>query len=106
MSASIHRSRYRAPCDPYHIHTEPGSGGAMAPPDGSVETPESYRQEMLKRFRRDPEARQCMLIAARRFDPDPTRSPITFHGRYCDWARTLIATLHRQMADRREENAA
>ena len=106
MSATASRSRYRAPSDPYHLHTEPGTGGAMAPPHNSIECYESYRREMLWRFKRDPEARQCMLIAARRFDPDPKRSPITFHGRYCDWARELIYTLHRKMNEDRESIAA
>jgi NurA-like 5'-3' nuclease len=78
----------------------------MAPPETTQETMESYRRHIYERFKRDPEARQCMIIAARHFDPDPSRSPITFYGRYCDWARELICTLQRRIKEDAEEKAA
>lgn len=91
------------PKSPYHLQTEPGSGGMMAPCIGSVQSFEDYRHAMLDRFRRDPEARQCMLIAARRFDPCPDLSPVTFYGSYADWAKEIIARLNRQLTEQPQE---
>jgi hypothetical protein len=88
---------YRPPLDPYLIDTDPGSGGAMAPPSDWCGDFDAYRGEIRRRFRSDPEARQSMLIAARRFDPTPSLSPITFRGRYAHWARALIETAKRDL---------
>jgi hypothetical protein len=86
------------------MDTTPGSGGTMAPGPEFNGTGDQYRDVVRERFRRDPEARQCMLIAARRFDPDPERSPVAFHGRYAELARALIARLAEQLRRERTEH--
>ena len=50
-----------------------------------------------------PDARQCMLIAARRFDPCPDLSPVTFYGSFADWAKEIIARLNRQLTEQPQE---
>jgi hypothetical protein len=82
---------------PYLIDTQPGSGGAMAPWHGFKSGFNEYRDEIRQRFKKDPEARRHMLIAAQSMKPGCADSPVRFRGRYAWWARSILTTLRNHL---------
>ena len=100
------QGRSRALPPPLSAHafdTTPGAHSALAPPANFAGTEDEYVQVIRRRYRQDPEARQCILLAALRANQAFGWSALSFTGPHARWAEHLIRATAARLKHKKEE---
>ncbi len=91
------------PLSAHAFDTTPGARSALAPPPDFAGDEDAYVQVIRRRYRQDPEARQCILLAALRANQAFGWSALSFSGPYARWAEHLIQTTAARLKRKKEE---
>jgi len=88
---------------PLVLDTERGGSGPLAPPAHWFGTEDDYRALIRHRYRRDPGARQQIVIAARNCLADRGLELTTFTGPFAEWAANIIAAVAANLVEKAKQ---
>ena len=91
------------PLSAHAFDTTPGARSALAPPPDFAGDEDAYVQVIRRRYRQDPEARQCILLAALRANQAFGWSALSFTGPHARWAEHLIRATAARLKHKKEE---